>query len=404
MASRLPSEEIFSLVDRINSVSKDLDASEAAKASKARRDFLVQCKKLVGALEEPDAQVWPRAFQVNVAVSIDIAATLGIWDKLRCQMAVTVSETVKDTGVDKTIIIRILRQLTAAGLISDIPDLEDHSYILTPLGKPYLDRNHLSFNRFILRDVLPTVRDAVEQKCFPSMKPSRQPHAMWFSLVDDPNRTADMVRGMRSLSSGSLAATAYPFGDELKNLGIKDDDVAIVDIAGGQGHIMEDIRKKYPGLKGRIVVQDLQPVLDAAPNGPPEGVEFMGHDMFKPQPITTAHVYYLRHIVHDWDDDSMTLILKQLVPILIERPATKLLLADLVLPTTDISMQEAVRDFTMFRIGGLERTEDQWRRLLARSGLKIKRIWRGTEPEACVECTLVGCNGDTSVGGQTTLS
>lgn len=227
---------------------------------------------------------------------------------------------------------------------------------------------------------------------------------MWYRLTQDPNRTADMVRGMRSLSSGGLAATAYPFGDELQKLGIKDDDIAIVDVAGGQGHIMGDIRKKYPELKGRIVVQDLPLVLDAAPNGPPEGVEFMGHNMFKPQPITTAHVYYLRHIVHDWDDDSMALILNQLVPILKERPVTKLLLADLVLPTTNVGMQEAVRDFTMFRIGGLERTEDQWQRLLASSGLKIKRIWRGTEPEACVECTLVVCDEDASVGPQTTLS
>lgn len=183
-------------------------------------------------------------------------------------------------------------------------------------------------------------------------------------------------------------ATAYPFDRELEKLDIKEGDVAIVDVAGGQGHIMGDIRKQTPGLKGRVIVQDLQSVLDAAPDGPPEGVEFMAHDIFKAQPITTAHVYYLRHVVHDWDDDSVTLILNQLTPIMKARPRTKLLLADLVLPTTNIGMQEAVRDFTMFRIGGLERTEDQWRQLLARSGLGVKRIWRGTEPEACIECIL----------------
>jgi hypothetical protein len=48
-------------------------------------------------------------------------------------------------------------------------------------------------------------------------------------------------------------------------------------------------------------------------------------------------------------------------------------------------MQEAIRGFSMFPIGGLERSEKQWK-VLAKNGLKIKKIWRGSEPEACVEC------------------
>jgi hypothetical protein len=210
----------------------------------------------------------------------------------------------------------------------------------------------------------------------------------WFKLARDPERARDMARGMRSLSTGSLTVTAFPFGEELGKLDIKEDEVAIVDIAGGQGHIMMDVRERYPGLKGRIIVQDLPAVLDTVPGGPPKGIEFMPYNLFTPQPVRNAHIYYMRHIIHDWDDESMGAILQQLVPILKERPATKLLLADLVLPETDTGMQEAIRDFTLFPIGGMERTESQWRQLLARNGLEIKKIWRGTEPEACVECTL----------------
>lgn len=273
-------------------------------------------------------------------------------------------------------------------------DLDEPAYALTSLGRPYTDPNHVCYNRFILQEVVPTVRSLVEQSCFSSPIADVVPHDRWSRLSQDPARTADMVRGMKSLSSGGLAARAYPFGSELEKLDIKEGDVAIVDMAGGQGHIMSDIRKMNPGLKGRIVVQDFQSVLDAAPDGPPEGVEFMAHDIFKPQPITNAHVYYLRHVVHDWNDDSVTFMLNQLAPIMRARPQTKLLLADLVLPTTNVGMQEAVRDFTMFRIGGLERTEAQWGELVARSGLGIKKIWRGTEPEACVECTWVSPSGD----------
>ncbi|POS79990.1 O-methyltransferase [Diaporthe helianthi] len=396
MGSQATREELLALVARINAAAESLGTSEAQEASNARENLLLECKRLVASVEDADAAVWPRAFQVNVAVSIDIAATLGIWEKMRDRKCISLSDILKETKADAATIVRILRQLTAAGLLSEVSDLDEPAYGLTRLGHPYLDPNHISFNRFILQEVVPTARHSIKQKCFrPEKHPEDTPQNRWIRLTQDPARAADMVKGMKSLSCGGLAPTAYPFGAELEKLGlIREDDIAIVDVAGGRGHIMEGIRKQNPGLKGRIIVQDLQAVLDAVPGGPPNGVEFMAHDIFKPQPITNAHVYYLRHIIHDWDDDSATVILSQLTPIMRARPQTKLLLADLVLPTTGVEMQEAVRDFTMFRIGGLERTEAQWLKLLARCGLGMKRIWRGTEPEACVECTLLEVGGD----------
>jgi len=77
------------------------------------------------------------------------------------------------------------------------------------------------------------------------------------------------------------------------------------------------------------------------------------------------------------------------VQLLREQLGSKLLLLDLVLLDKDVGMQEAVRDLTMFPIGGMERNEGQWRRLLAGNGLRIKMIWRESEPEACVECELL---------------
>jgi hypothetical protein len=57
-----------------------------------------------------------------------------------------------------------------------------------------------------------------------------------------------------------------------------------------------------------------------------------------------------------------------------------------MLSNENVTMQEAIRGFSMFPIGGLERNEKQWKVLLAKNGLKVKKIWRGSEPEACVEC------------------
>lgn len=193
-----------------------------------------------------------------------------------------------------------------------------------------------------------------------------------------------MVAGMRSHDP----ADAYPWGIELGKLGLKDGDIAVVDAAGGQGHTMEEVLQRNPGLKGRFIVQDLPSTFEVNPN-PPAGVEFMTHDIFNPQPVKDAYIYHFRHIIHNWSDGDCTTILENVVPLLRAQPKSKLLLVDVMLPDSNASMQEAIMDISMFPLGGMERTERQWRVLLAKSGLEIKRIWKGSEPEVCIECKLI---------------
>lgn len=207
---------------------------------------------------------------------------------------------------------------------------------------------------------------------------------LWTWLGSHPERAANMVAGMRSHNP----ANAYPWGDELGKLDIGDDDIAIVDVAGGKGHIMEEIRQRYPTIKGRFVVQDLPSTFEVAPI-PPVGVEFMAYNIFTPQPIRDAFIYHYRHIFHNWSDGDCTTILEQIVPLLRRRAQSKLLLVDVVLPDSNATMQQAVMDLTMLPMGGMERNETQWKSLLAKSGLGIKKIWRGSEPESCVECHLL---------------
>ncbi|KAH8667923.1 O-methyltransferase [Tricladium varicosporioides] len=207
---------------------------------------------------------------------------------------------------------------------------------------------------------------------------------LWTWLGSHPDRALNMVAGMRSHNP----ADAYPWGIELGKLNLKDEDVAIVDVAGGQGHIMEEIRNRNPSIKARFIVQDLPSTFEAVPV-PPEGVEFMTYDIFTPQPVKDAFIYHYRHIFHNWSDDDCTTFLGQVVPLLKAQPKSKLLLVDVVLPDSNATMQEAIMDISMFPMGGMERNESQWRVLLSKSGLGIKKIWRGSEPEACVECQLL---------------
>lgn len=207
---------------------------------------------------------------------------------------------------------------------------------------------------------------------------------LWTWLGSHPDRALNMVAGMRPHNP----ADAYPWGVELDKLSTEKNDVVVVDVAGGKGHIMEEIRKRTPQIKGRFIVQDLASTFEAV-SIPLAGLEFMIYDIFTPQPVKNAFIYHYRHIFHNWSDGDCTVILGQIVPLLKVQPKSKLLLVDVVLPDSNATVQQAIMDISMFPMGGMERNESQWKMLLAKSGLKIRKIWRGSEPEACMECQLI---------------
>ncbi|KAH7303702.1 S-adenosyl-L-methionine-dependent methyltransferase [Rhexocercosporidium sp. MPI-PUGE-AT-0058] len=393
--SYVSTSEVSLLVANLNTAAATFAASSGGDTHVARRNLQLEARKLLYSLEEPNTEVWPRIFQVNVSVAVEIVSDLGLWEMFEGGNVASMATILELTKADEIIIIRVFRQLLAANILVEKPGL---GYALTPLGLPYLNPDHRAFNNLMFVDIIPSImampRTLKEHHYKTPTKETGTPYKwahgeeLWTWLGSHPDRAMNMVAGMRSHNAGNVSGDAYPWGVELGKLDLKDEDIAIVDVAGGQGHIMEEIRKRNLELKGRFIVQDLPSTFEAV-TGPPEGVEFMPHDMFAPQPTKDAAIYYYRHIIHDWSDTDCTSFLAQIVPVLKEQPKSKLLLVDLVLPDTNVTMQEAIRDISMFPIGGMERNETQWKELLTNSGLRIKKIWRGSEPEACVECELL---------------
>ncbi|KAI1847518.1 hypothetical protein JX266_006370 [Neoarthrinium moseri] len=348
MGSFTTKDGITAAVDALNTAMRALEEAPAgADEAIARRNLRLEATKLAMSLGDPNEDVWPRIFQVNVSVAIEIVTNLGLWDAFAGGATVTLMGVVERSGADEMMIIRIMQQLTAAGILADMPG---PGYRVTSVGRPYLDQTHRAFNSFVLQEVIPSVcampRTLAERGYKSPTSDSGTPfkwangEELWTFLGSHPQRAQNMVMGMKSLNTGSLAGDAYPFGEELAKLDIKADEVAIVDIAGGQGHIMDEVHKLNPQLKGRIIVQDLPSTFEAVP-GPPKGVEFMPYDMFTPQPVKDAHVYYYRHILHDWNDTDASRLLQQLVPVLRAQPWSKLLIVDMVLPDVNVGMLEA---------------------------------------------------------------
>ena len=77
----------------------------------------------------------------------------------------------------------------------------------------------------------------------------------------------------------------YPFEQKLSaEARDNDHDVLFVDVGGALGSEIEELRKRYPAVKGRMILQDQQQTIEHAVSVDP-GMEAMVHDFFTPQPV-----------------------------------------------------------------------------------------------------------------------
>lgn len=173
-------------------------------------------------------------------------------------------------------------------------------------------------------------------------------------------------------------------------------EAVLVDVGGSSGHVSAGIARRFPGIK--VLVQDRAEVVERArqevsPGLDSEGIKlaFQGHDFFSAQPERPlgfegegrGDVYFLRQILHDWDDERSLRILQHLAAALeVAGPEGRLIVMDTVLPEpgTVSRSEEAllrVRDLTMQQAHNThERSRAEWEELFkkADSRLEVQRV------------------------------
>uniref|UniRef100_A0A0E0M5S6 O-methyltransferase domain-containing protein n=1 Tax=Oryza punctata TaxID=4537 RepID=A0A0E0M5S6_ORYPU len=143
---------------------------------------------------------------------------------------------------------------------------------------------------------------------------------------------------------------------------------SLVDVGGGHGAITQVIAREFPHIKCSVL--DLPHVVEQAPAGV-GNVQFIAGDMF--ESIPPADAVILKNILHDWNDEDCVKILQRCKEAIPERKdGGKVIIVEMVRgsgpPDSKTREMEATQNLFMMYINGVERDEQQWKKIFCAAG------------------------------------
>jgi O-methyltransferase domain/Dimerisation domain len=315
----------------------------------------------------------------EVSQALYVVAELGIATVL-LEGPHRIAALAKRIDADADALERLIRFLAALGIFTTDGDDVD----VTELGRTLADHPAGSMRavaRYLMQthyapfsELLHTVRtgDIAASKYF------GEPFFDW--ITARPELTQLQNEAMAGFTTGGR-------GDLLDRLEFPEGET-IADIGGSDGTLLADILPRLPGRRG--IVFDLPGVVTAASStlaaaGLSNRATALAGNFMKSVP--TADIYVLSAVLHDWDDATAVQILRTIADA--TTAGAHLILIELVVPDGDAPHAAKVIDFTMMAmLGGRERTEEQWRQVLAAGGFTLDRITAGSGMYSGIEATL----------------
>lgn len=150
---------------------------------------------------------------------------------------------------------------------------------------------------------------------------------------------------------------------------------SMVDIGGGNGSLLATILGEHDSVNGAIydlpaVIHRTRESLATSPVA--DRIELLSGNFFESAP-EGFNCYLMRHIIHDWTDEECGVILQNCHAAMPDD--AKLLIAESVIPPGNEPFFGKLLDLTMMLIpGGKERTEEEYRTLLAENGFKLTQV------------------------------
>jgi hypothetical protein len=313
-----------------------------------------------------------------IAGAVSCLAQMGIPDLVEAGPK-SAKELASQIGADPEALHRLMRATASVGVLSEGPDGKfsetPMSAVLRSNGKPSLRALAMMGGRewhgrgwSQLEYCVRTGKQALEQVYGTPIFEYFKQHPDEGQIFND---------AMTSISTGDSPAVVDAYSFE----GIH----SIVDVGGGHGLLLATILARNPRMKG--ILYDESHVVEGAKNGPLKPVmercTLASGDMFSSVPAA-ADAYIMKHIIHDWPDESCIKILKACRKGV--HPGGKLLVVDDVIQPGNDFYPGKFLDLQMLIFpGGKERTEKQFRELFAAGGWKWSRVVPTATPICIVE-------------------
>ena len=297
----------------------------------------------------------------RVTAVIYVAAELGIAELLRNGTR-SLNDLAEATGADRHALGRLLTALSTVGICSRVGA---DGYSLTEVGAALDSSAEKSFKAWAIfeGDML--------FKSWHGMLETVMTGRTAAQLLGAGNSFELMARtpanvGLFNAAMADLTRLVTPDVLGAYDFGRID---CLMDVGGGAGELIGAVTKQYPGLRG--IVFDLPRCAEAANAhlervGVSDRTRFVAGDFFDSIP-KFADAIILKSVIHDWNDERSAAILRNCRRALPENAT--LLLVERLMPelpgTSDEDRANAMSDLNMLRgPGGLERTEQEYRRLL----------------------------------------
>jgi hypothetical protein len=298
--------------------------------------------------------------------AVYVAAKLGIADLLATGPR-TADDLATATGTHPHALYRLLRALAGLGIFAEEPD---GRFTLTPLAECLRDVPGSLRALALMRgewqyqawgQLLHSVRTG--QPAFDALH--GMPLFDWLAQKAEAGRIFDAaMTGVHGRETDAML-DAFDFS------GIG----TLADIGGGNGSVLCAVLERYPAMTGILfdlpaVGERAKSALAAAGLGSRCRVEV--GSFFDVVP-TGGDAYLLRHIIHDWDDERSIAILRKCRQAM--GPAGRLFVVEGVVPTGNEPSVSKRYDLSMLvMVGGMERTETEYRSLFAAAGFRLNRI------------------------------
>lgn len=161
-----------------------------------------------------------------------------------------------------------------------------------------------------------------------------------------------------------------------------------VDVGGGQGGFLKAILSANPHMNGTLFDQP-QIIKDAINFDDIPGLhsrfDKVGGNFFKSIPFG-ADAYFIKRILHDWNDDDCRDILKTVKAAM--TTSSRLYIVDAVVPTGNEPHFSKDLEAFLMTWGGQERDKEEFKVLLSKAGLTLESITETSSTLSIIEAKI----------------